>query len=55
MREATCELKITEIVAPTAHMCYNAHLIKKVCFGCGELSLTPQEEKMLKDTCEPVM
>jgi len=44
MKEATYKLGKVEIAAPIAHMCYNAHLIKKVYFGSGVMSITEQQE-----------
>ena len=55
MKEAIYKLRNIEIAAPIAHLYYNAYLIKKVYFGSGVMSLTEQQETVLKQTHEPVL
>ena len=43
------------IVASTACMYYNMCLIKKAYFGCGVLSITLQQEEVLKKIYEPII
>ena len=50
-----CKLRKVEIAAPIAHLCCDAYLIKKVYFGSGVMSLTEKQERMLKQTHEPVL
>ena len=54
IRETIYKLKSTIIVASTASLHYNIHLIKKVYFGCGVLSLMLKQEEELKKIYEPV-
>ena len=53
--KAMHKLKNATMVVSTASVCHNMHIIKKVYFVCGVLSLMPQQETMLKKTHEPMM
>ena len=55
MKEAIYKLRNIEIAAPIAHLYYDAYLIKKIYFGSGVMSLTEQQEKVLKQIYEPVL
>jgi len=55
MLEAMYKLKNTTMVISTASMYYNMYLIKMVYFGCGVMSLTPQQEIILKKIYEPII
>jgi len=55
MKEAIHKLANTEIMASTAHIFYNAYLIKKVYFGCGIVTLEPNQEMILRKIYEPVI
>ena len=48
MKEATYKLRNIEIATSTAHLYYNAYLIKKAYFGTGVLTLSEQQEGVLK-------
>ena len=55
MKDAMHELGKVEIAATIAYLHQDACLIKKVCFGSGVMSLTEKQERMLKQTHEPVL
>jgi len=55
MKEAIHKLANTEILAATAHIFYNAYLIKKVYFGCGIMTLELSQEMILRKIYEPVI
>ena len=55
MREAVYKLRNIEIVPATAHLFYNAYLIKKVYFGSGVLTISEQQEEALKRIYEPIL
>lgn len=55
MIEAMHKLKNETMAIITASMNYNMCLIKKDYFGCGMMSLAPQQEKILKKICEPII
>ena len=44
MREAIGKLKNAVVFAPTAHIFFNVHLIKKVFCGCGAFVIMPKQE-----------
>ena len=55
MSKATYKLNNITIVISTASMHYNIHLIKKVYFGCGVISITSKREELLKKIYEPII
>jgi len=55
MLEAMYKLKNATMVVSTASMYYNIYLIKKVYFGCGVMSITSQQERILKKIYEPII
>ena len=55
MLEAMYKLKNATMVVSTASMYYNMYLIKKVYFGCGVISITSQQERILKKIYEPII
>jgi hypothetical protein len=55
MKEAIGKLNKTEMITSTASLYYNMYLIKKVYFGCGIITITEQQEEILKKIYEPVI
>ena len=55
MREAVYKLRNIEIATSTAHLFYNAYLIKKAYFGSGVITIPEQQEEALKRLYEPIL
>ena len=55
MKESVCKIKAMVIFPSTACVFYNTCSCTKVCFGCGIMALTLQQEQELMKTCEPVI
>jgi len=55
MTEAIYKLKNTEIVVSTAYLYYNMYLIKKVYFSCRVMSISHQQECVLKQIYESII
>jgi len=55
MQEALCKLKSVLLSIANAYMYYNMYLMRKVYFGCGIITLMPNQEKILIKISESIL
>ena len=55
MQEALCKLKSMPLSIANAYMYYNMYLMRKVYFGCGIITLMPNQEKILMKISKSIL